>query len=59
MSIGVVHGLWSLFILLVFVWIVAWAWSGKRRRYFEEAGRIPFLAEEEPQLKKQSGNGHE
>ena len=55
MSIGVMHGLWSLFILLVFVGIVAWAWSGKRRTYFEEAGRIPFLNDDERPLKQ---NGH-
>jgi len=58
MDIGIVHGLWSLFILLVFGGIVAWAWSGKRRHFFEEAGRIPFLAEEEDQVNR-SGHGHE
>ena len=58
MSIGVVHGLWSLFILVIFCGIVAWAWSGKRRHYFEEAGRIPFLSDDEKQPKR-AGNGHE
>ena len=43
MSIGTVHGLWSLFILLAFAAIVAWAWGASRRSHFEDAGRIPFL----------------
>ena len=56
MSIGVMHGLWSLFILLLFVAIVAWAWNGKRRPYFEEAGRIPFLSDDEKPLKQDGHN---
>ncbi|MBI2994370.1 MAG: CcoQ/FixQ family Cbb3-type cytochrome c oxidase assembly chaperone [Gammaproteobacteria bacterium] len=52
MGIGIVHGVWSLFILLAFAGIVAWAWSGKRRHFFEEAGRIPFLAEDEDRVNR-------
>ena len=48
MDIGLAHGLWSLFILGAFIGIVAWVWSGSRRRHFEEAGRIPFDEEDTP-----------
>jgi cbb3-type cytochrome oxidase subunit 3 len=43
MSIGILHGIWSLAILLMFIGIVAWVWSASRRRHFEDAGMIPFL----------------
>lgn len=28
--------------LIVFVGIVVWAWSGRRRRSFDEAAQLPF-----------------
>lgn len=34
-------------LLIVFIGIVVWAWSGKRKRDFERAARIP-LEEDEP-----------
>lgn len=40
--LGTFHGIWSLFILVVFLGIVAWAFSGKRKKSLEEAGRIPL-----------------
>jgi cytochrome c oxidase cbb3-type subunit 4 len=42
MSIGVWHGLWSLLILVLFIGIVAFVWSGRRKEFYEQAGRIPF-----------------
>lgn len=47
MSIGVLHGLWSLLILGIFWAIVYWAWGAARREHFEQAGRIPFDEDEE------------
>ena len=48
MSIGVWHGIWSLFILVSFIGIVAWVWSGRRKDFYEQAGRIPFEENDEP-----------
>jgi cbb3-type cytochrome oxidase subunit 3 len=45
MSLGLLHGIWSTFILLVFVGIVGFVWRKSRRAYYEEAGRIPFDGE--------------
>ena len=42
MSIGVWHGLWSLLILVLFIGIVAYVWNGRRKEFYEQAGRIPF-----------------
>lgn len=47
MSVGTFHGIWTLVILIIFIGIVAWAWSGKRKKYFEDAGRIPFDQDDE------------
>jgi cytochrome c oxidase cbb3-type subunit 4 len=42
MESGTFFGLWTLLLLLAFLGIVAWAFSKKRRKQFEEAGRIPL-----------------
>lgn len=42
MSIEVFHGLWTAALLVIFVGIVVWAWSGKRKRDFDKAAHIPF-----------------
>ncbi len=41
-SIGIWHGLWSLLILALFIGVVAFVWSGKRKGHYEQAGRIPL-----------------
>ena len=42
MDTGFLHGLWTATLLAVFVAIVVWAWSGRRRRDFDEAARLPL-----------------
>ena len=34
---------------VMFIGLVAWAWSARRRQAFDEAARLPFDGEEEPQ----------
>lgn len=40
------HAWWTLVLLIVFIGIVVWAWSGRRARDFEEAANIPFEDDE-------------
>ena len=47
MDIPLFHGLWTAALLVIFVGIVVWAWSGKRKKDFDEASRLP-LEEDEP-----------
>ena len=47
MDAGLLHGLWTAAMIAVFVAIVAWAWSGRRKRDFEEAARLPLAGEAE------------
>jgi len=45
-EITVFHGLWTAALLVIFVGIVVWAWSGKRKGAFDEAARIPLEDDE-------------
>jgi len=44
---AVFHGLWTGALLVIFIGIVIWAWSGKRKGDFDEAARIPLDDDEE------------
>jgi cytochrome c oxidase cbb3-type subunit 4 len=36
------HSIWTVLLVLIFIGIVAWAYSGKRKVAFEEAARLPL-----------------
>jgi cbb3-type cytochrome oxidase subunit 3 len=40
--LGTFHGIRSLIILAMFLGIVGWVYSTKRKKPFEDAGRIPL-----------------
>ena len=40
MDAGFLHGVWTAALIAAFAAIVAWAWSGRRKRDFEEAARL-------------------
>ncbi|HMN21869.1 MAG TPA: cbb3-type cytochrome c oxidase subunit 3 [Ottowia sp.] len=42
MDINVLRGIITVVTLLVFLGIVAWAWSGRNKTRFDEAARLPF-----------------
>lgn len=42
MNIGTIQSIWTIVVIVIFVWIIVWAWSGKRRKSFDEASRIPL-----------------
>lgn len=42
MDLPTLRGLFTLILMVAFVAIVIWAWSGKRRKDFEEAARLPL-----------------
>jgi cytochrome c oxidase cbb3-type subunit 4 len=42
LDVSVFHGLWTGVLLVIFIGIVVWAWSGKRKRGFDEAAHIPL-----------------
>lgn len=36
------HILYTIVLLIIFIGIVAWAWSAKRKRSFRDAANLPF-----------------
>jgi len=42
MDLPMLHAIWTVVLLVLFIGIVAWAWSGKRKARFDAAARLPF-----------------
>ncbi|UCH52874.1 MAG: cbb3-type cytochrome c oxidase subunit 3 [Pseudomonadota bacterium] len=42
MDFGLIHFLWTVALMAVFIGIVVWAWSGKRKKTFDAAARAPM-----------------
>jgi cytochrome c oxidase cbb3-type subunit 4 len=40
------HSYYTLLMLVVFVGIFIWAWSSKRKKFFNDAANLPFADEE-------------
>ena len=49
---GMWHGLWTLLLLILFIGLVVWAWSSKRKDDFEEAAQLP-LDDEDPEGRRE------
>lgn len=49
MDAAVFHGLWTGALLVIFIGIVLWAWSSKRKRGFEEAASLPLDDDDGPE----------
>ncbi|MGD2173138.1 MAG: cbb3-type cytochrome c oxidase subunit 3 [Gammaproteobacteria bacterium] len=47
MSFTFIQSVWTIVVMVTFLGIVAWAYSGKRKSSFDEAARLPF-DEEQP-----------
>ncbi len=45
MDVNDLRSLITLFMFVVFLGIVVWAWRGKRRQDFDDAARLPFADE--------------
>ena len=48
MDLSMVHAIWTVVLMVLFIGIVVWAWSGKRKARFDAAARLPF--DEDPQV---------
>jgi cytochrome c oxidase cbb3-type subunit 4 len=42
MDLTLIDSILTIVVMLVFIGIVLWAWSGKRKQQFDEAASIPF-----------------
>jgi cytochrome c oxidase cbb3-type subunit 4 len=50
------HSIWTVVMLALFVGIVIWAWSGKRKDDFREAASLPLEDEDYVNSSKNSGD---
>ena len=48
MDINVFRGIVTGVLLVSFLWLIAWAWSSRRREKFEAAARLP-LEDKDPE----------
>jgi len=47
MNSTLMHEIWTVVVLVLFIGIVVWAWSSKRKQRFDEAANIPFDHDDE------------
>ena len=60
MDYSLIQSIWTVVVLVLFVGIVIWAWSGKRKQGFEDAANIPFNEDRQPQsdsMTKENSHG--
>jgi len=55
---NLIQSVWTLVVLVLFVGIVIWAWSGKRKNDFDEAANIPFNEDDTPTENTSKENSH-
>ena len=48
MDFGLIHSVWTIVLIAIFIGIVRWAWSSRRQASFERAAREPLLDNDEP-----------
>ena len=59
MDYSLIQAVWTIVVMVLFVGIVLWAYSGKRRQHFEEAAQIPFIEDTPvPTEKDSKENSH-
>ena len=46
MNFGLIHSVWTVLLFVLFIGIIAWAWSAKRKSRFDEAARLPLEDED-------------
>jgi cbb3-type cytochrome oxidase subunit 3 len=48
LDFGLIDIIWTVVVMILFIGIVIWAYSGKRRKAFDEAARIPLEDDDLP-----------
>ena len=60
MDLTLLQSFWTIVVMVAFIGIVIWAWSGKRKQRFEDAANIPFTEDEQPKsdsMSKENSHG--
>jgi len=48
-----VHSIWTVLVFIIFIGIVLWAYSGKRKKDFDEAANLALDDDDKPQTTQQ------
>ncbi len=54
MNLATIHSLWTVLLMILFLGIVVWAYSSRRKKQFDAAARMP-LEDEDSHLLPQTG----
>ena len=49
------HVVWTVVLFVIFVAIIMWAWSSKRKKQFDEAARLPLEDDDVEKLERNDG----
>ena len=52
------HSIWTVVMFVVFIGIIFWAWSGKRKEAFRDAANLALEDEEYVSPSKKSGDNN-
>ncbi|HSP01053.1 MAG TPA: cbb3-type cytochrome c oxidase subunit 3 [Thioalkalivibrio sp.] len=55
MGFGLLQGLLTLLLMVLFVGIVVWAYSSRQKKRFDEASKLPFAEDAKPQDDRRKG----
>ena len=58
MDLSLIQSVWTIVVLVLFVGIVVWAWSSKRKAHFDEAANIPFKEHDTTSVDNTGENNH-
>ena len=58
MNFGLIHSVWTVLMFVLFIGIIVWAWSAKRKRRFDEAARLPLEDDDAAPARPSGGKQH-
>ena len=58
MNLAIFHTWWTVALVILFVGIIVWAWSGKRKQRFDAAARLPLEDDDEKPGPSAGGGKH-
>jgi cytochrome c oxidase cbb3-type subunit IV len=58
MDIGIVHSIWTVLMLVLFIGICVWAFSRRRKGAFDAAAQLPFDDDNSAQSATRGENKH-
>ncbi len=57
MNMGLIHSVWTVLLVVLFLGIVFWAWSGRQKARFDAAARAPLEDDATPKASGDQAHG--